>query len=79
MFGLNMNTDYFCFMAENEGYDELVSTRRAKLLAIAREIREDYSDYDEIDKDILMELCDEHNLDFYSLTQNDIDTINNAI
>ena len=50
MFGLNMNTDYFCFMAENEGHDELVSTRRAKLLAIAREIREDYSDYDEIDK-----------------------------
>ena len=47
--------------------------------AIVREIQEDYSDYDEIDKDLLMELCDEHNLDFYSLTQNDIDTINNAI
>jgi len=35
-----VNSGYFCYMAEAEGLDDLVSTRTAKANAVIREARE---------------------------------------
>lgn len=54
-----MNLGYFCYMAEAEGHDEMISTRAAKVNAIIKDLRTNYYD---INEDDIMECAKEHNL-----------------
>lgn len=61
-----MNLDYFLYMAEVEGHDELVNTRLAKLNAIGRELQKKPW-IKEVD---LLTLCNRHGV--YDVTKDEI-------
>ena len=67
-----MRLDYWLYMAEAEGHDELVSTHTARLNAIAKEIA-----YRKMDDDDLNDCFVRHHVT--SPTQKDLDYINQKV
>lgn len=70
-----MRLDYFLYMAEAEGCDDLVSTRTAKLNAIAKDIAAARykDDYD------LDEIFAKHHLSMDSVTEKEIAYLHDKI
>lgn len=70
-----MTLDYFLFMAEAEGHDELVSTRTARLNAIAKEV----AATPDCDNDDLERIFSRHNVSINSLSDKEVDYVNRKI
>ncbi len=57
-----MNLAYWLYMNEAEGYDDMVPTRRAKLNAIGRELRERGYTGQVVSVDVFSSLLNKYNL-----------------
>lgn len=68
-----MRLDYFLYMAEAEGHDNLVNTRRAKLNAIGKDLQKSGYVGQTVPGSVFLALCNRHKLD--NITQEDINYI----
>jgi len=78
MFKDMVNSGYFMYMAEAEGYDNLVNTKTARINAAIKDFQKLYRDgYDP--NEYVNEVLSAHNLSEDSLTEKEIRRINSAI
>lgn len=68
-----MRLDYFLYMAEAEGHDDLVNTRRAKLNAIGKDLKNAGYAGRVVPGTVFLALCKKHKID--NITQNEISYI----
>lgn len=68
-----MDMDYFLFMAETEGVDEVVNTRTARINAIGKELRDAGYAGQVVPADIFLSYCNKHGI--YDITQEEINHI----
>ena len=68
-----MRLDYFLYMAEAEGHDDLVDTRRAKLNAIGKDLKNAGYAGQTVPGTVFLALCKKHKID--NITQNEISYI----
>ena len=71
----NINSNYFKYMAEASGMDNLIDTREAKINAIINDLRCSYEDPNLIWRNI----CYRHGIDPSSLTEREQNKINRGI
>lgn len=76
MFKNMVNSGYFMFMAEKEGYDNLINTRTAKINAIIKDFKYIISS-GENPNDYIDEVFNRHNLTIDSLSPKELEKINN--
>ena len=68
-----MRLDYMLYMAEAEGYDNLVNTRRAKLNAIGKDLQKSRYAGQIVPGTVFLALCKKHKVD--NITQSEINYI----
>lgn len=68
-----MNIPYFLYMAEAEGVDDMVSTRRAKINAIGRELQKAGYVGRVVPATVFLSYCHKHGI--YDVTQKEINHI----
>ena len=76
MFKDMVNSGYFMFMAEAEGFDNLVNTRTAAINAIIKDFKYIISS-GENPNDYIDEVFNRHNLTIDSLSPEELEKINN--
>lgn len=78
MFKEMVDSGYFMYMAEAEGYDNLVNTKTARINAAIKDFQKLYRNgYDP--NEYINEVLSAHNLSEDSLTEKEIRRINSAI
>lgn len=78
MFKDMVKSGYFMYMAEADGYDNLVNTKTARINAAIKDFQKLYRDgYDP--NEYVNEVLSAHNLSEDSLTEKEIRRINSAI
>ena len=78
MFKNMVDSGYFMFMAEKEGFDNLVNTRTAKVNAIIKDFKYIISS-GENPNDYIDDVFNRHNLTIEELTETEVEKINNLI
>ena len=78
MFKNMVDSGYFMFMAEAEGFDNLVNTRTAKVNAIIKDFKYIISS-GENPNDYIDDVFNRHNLTIEELTETEVEKINNLI
>lgn len=73
-----VNSGYFMYMAEAEGFDNLVSTRTAKINAAIKDFKS-LVRQDEDPNDYIDEVLSRHGLSERSLTREECERINRAV
>lgn len=73
-----INSGYFMYMAEKEGFDSLVSTRTAKLNAIIKDFKY-IVNQGENPNDYISEVLAKHGLSEQSLTKAESERINREV
>ena len=68
-----MKLDYFLYMAEAEGHDELVDTRQAKLNAVGKDLRGMGYAGQIVPANVFMVICKNRGLE--DITEEDVDYI----
>ena len=68
-----MRLDYMLYMAEAEGHDNLVNTRRAKLNAIGKDLQKSGYAGQTVPGTVFLALCKKHKVD--NVTQSEINYI----
>ena len=78
MFKNMVDSGYFMFMAEAEGFDNLVNTRTAKVNAVIKDFKYIISS-GENPNDYIDDVFNRHNLTIEELTEKEVERINNLI
>lgn len=78
MFNRMVNSGYFMYMAEQEGLDELISTRTAKINAIIKDFKS-LIDRGLNPNEYIYEVLTSHGLNENLLTETEIEKINRVV